>query len=322
MPLQLLTRDDIPKDALTVSPSQMSMWYRCRYAWKLSKIDQIGDQDRKPIGAANKGQIFHKFMQWYYTACIGRPVGRLNELGQMKALDYVKASYSADPDLFRVFTIFIAYTDWAAKHEELVPLGAEVETFAPTGLVSRDGRDIYLHGFIDLLADLLGKIIFVDHKSHTSRPWTKSRLFYDHQFYFYWLMLELQGVHVDGAFVNSVDLNIPADSKKFKANVVGVGTKNIRPRFERIRLSERDVKLQFYLDQFLTNIKEMWCATDPVYPMRLSSDCDYCVFKEHIEFDARGRSEGALVALHNRLTTQDFTLIDDDDESDDLEAEL
>jgi hypothetical protein len=318
MKLDLLTRDKLPTDIITVSPSQMSMWYRCRYAWKLSKIDQVGFQDVKPIGAQNKGQIFHKFMQWYYDACIGRPVGKLSEIGQMKALEYVQKFHGSDADLFQVFTIFIAYTDWAAKNEELVPMGAEIETFAPTDLVSRDGRSIYLHGFIDLIADLMGKLIFVDHKSHTARPWTKSRLFYDHQFYFYWLMLALQGVHVDGAFVNSVDLAIPADRNKFKANVVGIGTKNVRPRFERIRLSEKDVKLQFYLDQFLENIREMW-VKDPVYPMRLSADCDYCAFKEHIEFDAKGRSEGAIVALHNRLSTPDFELIDDTDSIEDLE---
>ena len=50
------------------------------------------------------------------------------------------------------------------------------------------------------------------------------------------------------------------------------------------------MKLQFYLDQFVENIKEMWVNEPAVFPMRLSSDCEYCAFKEHIEFDAK-RSE-------------------------------
>ena len=312
MQLDLLKREDLPKDIITVSPSQMSMWYRCRYAWKLAKIDNVGQETYKTIGAANKGLIFHSFMQWYHNASRGRAVGTLSPKGKELALDFVKSIHGSDPDLWRVYTIFIAYTEFMAKHEEMVPLYAEQETWAPTGLISVDGRPIFLHGFIDLISELFNDIIVTDHKSHTSKPWTRSRLFYDHQFIFYWLMLELQGISVGGACVNAIDLAIPANEKLYNPNWVGPKNKR-RPRFERFMLSKKDVKLQFYLDEFLKNIRAMWCTPDPTYEMRLSPDCQYCSFHDHIEMDARGMGEGALIMLQARHNTEDFELIDDDE---------
>lgn len=313
MELNLLKREDIPDNAITVSPSQMSMWYRCRYAWKLAKIDNVGKETYKTIGAQNKGLIFHAFLEWYYNASRGRAVGRLTEIEQMKALEYVQKIHGSDADLYKVFTVFIAYADWCAKNEEFIAIGAEVETFAYTHLISIDGRPIYLHGFIDLIAELFGKLIVADHKSHTNKPWTRSRLFYDHQFIFYALLLELQGIQVDGICVNTANLFIPKNEREFHTQfTINSKTKARVPRFDRIMLGPKDIKLQFYLEQFLANIKEMWCTPNPTYPMRLGADCEYCSFKEHIELDARGMGEGALVRLKSRHNTEDFELIDDE----------
>jgi len=315
MELKLLKREDLPTDIITVSPSQLSMWYRCKYAWKLAKIDGVGREEFKTIGAANKGLIFHAFCQWYYDSAKGRAVGQLSELGQMKALEFVQRAHGTDADFYRVFTIFLAYTEWCAKNENFLAIGAEVETFAPTGLTSVDGRPIYLHGFIDLIATLFDKLFVTDHKSHTNKRWTRSRLYYDHQFVFYWLLLELQGISVDGACVNAANLFIPKSEKDFHTQfTVNSKTKERVPRFERFLLSHKEVKLQFYLDQFLSNIKEMWCRPDPVYTMRLGADCEYCTFRDHIELEAKGMGEGALVTLRARHNTEDFNLIDDEGE--------
>lgn len=313
MELNLLKREDVPDNAITVSPSQMALWYTCRYKWKLLKIDNVGEDQVRIQGAANKGLIFHAFMDWYYTRCIR--FGAMfvpNAKGQMRALEAVSAKHGSDPQLYQVFAIFLAYTEWASKYEDGLPIASEVETFAFTGLHSRDGRPIYLHGFIDLLIDLFGKLILIDHKSHTNNPWTKERLFYDHQFMFYWLLLELQGVSVDGAFVNAVNLFIPKDTNQFDGQYSGKPPKR---RFVRIPLGPHEIKLQFYLDQFLANIKEMWCDPEPKYPMRLSSDCQYCSMKDHIEMDAMGSGAGAIAALKIRHNTEDFVLIDDLDEA-------
>jgi len=317
--LDLLKREDLPADIITVSPSQLSAWYRCQYLWKLMKIDNVGDEDYNVYGAANRGQVLHAFCKWLYDHSIGRAVGTLSEVGKMKLIEDVQRVHQTDGNFWQVYAIFQAYVEWAAKKDELVAHGAEVETFAPTGLTSRDGRLIYFHGFIDLIASLFDKLLVVDHKSHTNRPWTRERLFYDHQLIFYWLLLELQGVQVDGAMVNAVNLFIPKNSGDFHpertvqmkaSNVPGRKTKTLVPRFERFTIGPNDVKLQFYLDEFLTNIKQMWCG-EPVYPMRLSSDCQFCSFKAHIELDAKGMHEGALANLRTRHNTGDFDLVDD-----------
>ena len=114
--------------------------------------------------------------------------------------------------------------------------------------------------------------------------------------------------------VNAANLFIPKNEKDFHAEYSG---KERKPRFERFWLAPHEVKLQFYLDQFLANIKDMWCTPNPSYAMRLGSDCEYCSFKEHIEFDAKGLGEGALVSLSARFNTEDFDLVDDLGESDD-----
>ena len=73
------------------------------------------------------------------------------------------------------------------------------------------------------------------------------------------------------------------------------------------------MNLQFYLDEFLRNIKQMWCD-EAVYPMRLSSDCQYCTFRDHIELDATGNESASIATLKVRHNTKDFELIDDTDE--------
>lgn len=307
MALDLLTRADIPEDAITVSPSQANAWYTCRYRWKLSRIDGIEGLPVREIGAQNKGLMFHSLQEWYYGHFIGKQVLGLLDAGQAAALKMLQEKYRSDADLWSVFTIWLLYTEWASKYENIVPLAVERETFAPLGMRSRDGRPIYLHGFIDLVGEFESKLVVVDHKSHTSRPWDDARVNYDHQFIMYWLMLELQGYPVDLAIVNSVDLAISKNGDKFRA---GLRSPERYDRFKRFYRTHKNTKLQYYLDQIKTMVSEMWVRPDPVYDMRLSNDCKWCSYQAHIELESSGTGD-ARVALRNRFNQADFSFEDD-----------
>jgi len=309
----LLTRADLPPDAITVSNNGLKNWYDCRYKWRLIYVENIG-RSNFVSEKANLGDIFHKFQQWYYNQYIGTAVGPVDEIGQMQALQFVQDhcenTAEAGANLFKIFMIWNLYTEWAAKQETLVPTATEVETFADTGIVSRDGRPIYLHVIIDLLGDNEDKLAIVDHKSHTNRHWTKERILHDPQLIFYWIALELQGYHVDVAIINSVNVAVPKDDQKFRASLRGPER---FARFERLYLTEKDVKLQFYFDEISKNIKEMWVVSHPEYPMRLTDNCAFCAYREHIPMDAAGNSAGAMVHLRSRFNTEvtDLEVFDD-----------
>lgn len=300
---QLLQRSDLPADIITVSPSQLGSWHKCQWAWKLAKVDKVEVVSDRPFGAANKGRIAHAFLDWKYSRSLGQGIGPLTEEEQQLALNEVGKLFTLDADFFKVWSMFVCYCEWAVRKEELVPVGTEIEVFAPTGLVARDGRPIYLHGILDMLAYLFEQLLVVDHKSHTNRAWDNERLLYEIQFKIYAVILELQGVEIDGVCVNTLDLWLPKNPNDFHPNFIK-GKKGPRPRFQRFMLSKRDLRLQFVLDQVLKTIKKMW-VDDPDYEMRLDEQCKYCRYKEHIDYDSRGAHNEAVVALRDRFAVDD-----------------
>jgi hypothetical protein len=246
----------------------------------------------------------------WYGRFIGQPVEALDSGQLIGLLQEVEEennwkSYEAQLMVYSVFTVFCSYMRYMVRNENYVPLATEVETYAPTDLLSRDGRPIFLHGIIDLLVDRNGDFGICDHKSHTNRPWSQSQLTFDLQLFFYSLLLVLQGVHVDFAAINTVNLFIP----KGKNEAKNQESLNNDDRFDRMTVEHSKSKLSMFQDEIFKHIKEMWVDDFSHYPMSITRNCAKCGFAEVCDMKLSGGDIGAL--LRNKYTATNMTILDD-----------
>jgi len=277
--MKLLTREDIPEDAITVSPSQIALFQRCAYKWYLSKKE--GKQEfRVTTEKMTLGTIFHKLLQNYYNLYLDRPVELLSSQELVNLMERTQAEngwtdYDSQLLFINAYTIFITYMKWAARSEQLIPVGTEVETFAPTGLRSNSftgSRPIYLHGILDLVAERNGALGTVDHKTHTRRPWTVESIVFDIQTNFYPMLVALQGIEIEWAMISTIDMWLP------KNNVHEALQRE--ERFQRYILKRSMMSLEAYKDEIFKVIKQMWCDPTFQYTRRLDKFCSGCGFSE------------------------------------------
>lgn len=300
--MKLLTREDIPDDAITVSPSQITLYQRCPYKWYLSKRE--GKTEFVVVTEKmSLGTVFHKLLEYYYKKYLGGPIGLLNSDELALMMEEVCAEngwtdYDTQLRFFNAYTIFITYMNWALRNEKLIPLGAEVDTFAPTGLRSTfqtGRRPIYLHGILDLIAEQNGRVGVVDHKTHTRRPWTAESILFDTQCLFYPLLLSLQDVPVDWAMISTIDMHLP--KKDVHESL------QREERFERFKIKQTQVNLERYTEELFKTIKQMWCIPGMDFIRRLDRYCSGCGFSEICGMHLRGYDIDELIESKYTPTT-------------------
>lgn len=318
----LLTRADIPEDAITVSPSQISLFYKCEWKWFLAK-----KQNREPFSMSSHpmdlGTMLHKFMEKWYGMFLGRPVELLDSMQTLALMETVQSEnnwtdYESALKIYNVFTVFCTYMQWAARKETLIPLGVEVETFAPTGLVSTDGRPIYYHGIIDLIAERNGHIGPGDHKSHTSRSWNQEEVDFDLQLFFYMLLLLRQDVYVDFAMINTINLYLPKESKKDPGNVQR--SLQDETRFARFFVEHSNYSLEKFESEIHKIIRKMWCNPDHEYAMRITRDCKRCGFREPCSMSLHGVDVQPILLSKFTKTTMTATDFDIEELEEDTDS--
>ena len=127
--MKLLTREDIPANALTVSPTQIQLFQRCNYKWMLTH-----QEGKKEFTTASQkmqlGGIFHLLLEAYYKKYIGVPVENLNRKQLTELMEQVQSEnnlhdYDSQLLFFNAYTIFITYITWAGRTEKLIPLHVE-----------------------------------------------------------------------------------------------------------------------------------------------------------------------------------------------------
>lgn len=218
--------------------------------------------------------------------------------------------YESALKIYNVFTVFCTYMQWAARKEILIPLGVEVETFAPTGLVSLDGRPIYYHGIIDLIAERNAHIGVGDHKSHTSRAWKQEEVDFDLQLFFYMLLLLRQDVYVDFALINTINLFLPKENKKKPGNVQL--SLQDETRFQRFYVEHSAYSLEKFEEEIKKVIRKMWCTPDYEYAMRISRNCNRCGFREPCSLSLKGVDITPI--LDGKFTATNMTVTDFDND--------
>lgn len=306
--MKLLTRDDLPENAITVSPNQVGHMQRCAYKWSLiyrEKKQEFRVQTEK----MSLGSMWHKLIENYYKKFIGRPVQLLTSEELVELMETTQAEngwtdYDSQLLFFNAYTVMITYMNWAIRNERLIPVDAEIETFADTGLKSSKAtgrRPIYLHGIVDLLAERRSVLGITDHKTHTRRPWTTESLVFDIQTNFYPLLFALQGVEVEWVMINTVDMWLP------KNNVHEALQRE--ERFQRHILPVTKKRLDAYQEELFGLIDQMWRYENFKFLRQLNKSCSGCGFNELCATYLQGGDIEALAETKFETTTmevQDF----------------
>ena len=311
--LDLLTREDIEPNAVTVSPSQLTNhWYRCNYRWKLVYLDKlVFPRDEGP--RANEGTVFHRLLKAYFQHWIDvkQPVGMLpvDVLAKIQNEEMAKCKTQAELNAFyHMMGIFNIYNVWWAQQEQANPLAAELEVFSPTGLFTPKNEPIYMHGFIDLIAENeYGDVGIIDHKTHEGRPWKEEEVFYDIQLMFYLCILWQQGLEPQWVAINLVN------TKEYKREANKLKLKDT-DRFQRVPIPRDVLRQKGYYKEILQHITTMY-SPQQYYPRKLEKTCAYCAYRDHCSAELSGYDGTAILDRFKKL--------DDSVEMDfDLEMEM
>jgi len=278
-------------EIITVSPSQIDVWNKCKYNWKLNYLDGwvSGGQSLNLL----RGTITHKFMEKFYNFFLNGPITPIEMDEVWKWRNELEADYRDIKHLavFNwAFQTFLRYAKWASENDDFIPLATEQELFAPTGLVYRD-RPVYLHGIVDLIVDRAGEIGVMDHKSHYQEngAWTSDMVYFDQQIAMYMLMLDLLGYTPTVGEINSVNTfeykQPPPDHKLFSREPV----------------YHKRKQLENYKNNIYEIIDDM--QTSKHYPKRWTKDCKWCSYKEVCDTQLRGHNPIPLLRMkHSRDT--------------------
>lgn len=243
-----------------------------------------------------KGTQIHQLLQGSYNFYIAegssiRPLTN-EEINGIKGP--VEKQYMEYQDLvtyWDAYKIWSRYLTWSAKKDKFVPLRTEVELFVPTGII-KQGKPVFLHGIIDLIAELAGELGVVDHKSYNSEKakWTPELVNFDLQLAMYMVMMWMLGHPVEWGCINGINsfpyknLSTEPDSKLFNRE-----------------FTHKDVRqLRGYQQNIFALIDEMFDAK--FYPKRLKKDCKYCGYREVCDMEIRGLdSSRVLETRHGRM---------------------
>ncbi len=279
-------RDDI----ITVSPSGVSSWQRCKYQWYLSYIEGFTSGSNKSY---ERGKLVHKFEESFYNLYIGQQVTpieaeQFNEIRKEHENQFAKIEDIAM--FYWALSTFGRYTEFAALNDDFIPLATEVELFVPTDL-EFGGKQVYLHGILDLVFERAGEIGVMDHKSHyTERGrWTAAMVYFDQQLAMYGLMLHMLGFEPKVAVINSINVF------EYK----NIAREPLEKLFNRETVTLNPKRLGRYRDNIYAIIKDM--RTSAEYPMNLTQQCPkMCGYSNVCDNRLRGLDYKSVLLQNHR----------------------
>lgn len=207
---------------LKFSYSQINIWNSCRLKWYFKYV--LGMDTREKSEALRKGTVAHEFAAHHYEGAkevgffnerllLDNHVNFLRERSQdISDVEDMKIVSQMGPLFKRYITEFSMLKD---KQYEVLEVEKHFEL--PVDLPS--GEEVTFQMFLDLLVKdkETGYIWLMDHKTHTSRPWSKSKTIMDAQLPIYMAILRAHGIDVFGVIYNLInvyDYKNPAPTEK------------------------------------------------------------------------------------------------------------
>lgn len=305
MELNLLTREQLDAEYgvdgyFTVSPTQLDVWFTCHYKWNLTYLRKFQARPGGSTNAMLQGTIVHRFMQSSYNLYIaeGSGIRPLTEEEILGIKDPIERDYTRYEELilfYNAYRIWTRYLYWSYEKDDFIPLLTEQELFVPTGIIKK-GKPVFLHGFLDLIAERKGELGIVDHKTYNSEKakWTAPLVNFDLQLAMYMVMLWKLGIKPEWGCINGINT----------FNYKSLGAEPDSKLFNREYTYKDERQLQGYLDNILALIDEMF---DPsFYPKRAKKDCEYCGYNQVCDMELRGLDSSGFLELRHRPTEVDL----------------
>lgn len=162
--------------------SQLSQWDKCRYAWYLTYVENLTSAGAKgrPLSF---GSLIHESLAVMYN--VEEPVSVKGLLAQK--VNEAETDLSTVVDVGRLMDRYEHdYAPYNDKGWRVI----SVEDHFELTLITPMGREFVFQGYVDLLIELQGKLIPVEHKSYNSRPWSPNEIQMDIQTTLYCLAME------------------------------------------------------------------------------------------------------------------------------------
>lgn len=264
-------------EIITVSHSQLAEWRRCRFSWNLSYIGKW-----KPVSTSRAlgfGSKVHQFLADYYQ---GQIDGELNALERHNRM--LQTMLSSEHDFSNIEVIGQAaklverYIEEYALYEDAEFEPVAVEKHYVQELETPKGRPFNFELYFDLLFQHkpTGKLWMVDHKTHSSKPYSDIDVMMDPQLPAYAMVLrEQMGVDIFGLMynmLNSYDYKKPATADKL---------------FKRQKTYRTPQELDSVLKEIGATVDDMLDNQDNHY-RNLTRDCSWCKFQEPCLMSMKG----------------------------------
>lgn len=268
MQLDLLTRDELPPNAITVSNNRLKNWEDCRYKYKLiyeSDIPRESHQS-KPM---RFGEIIHHVWAQYYLTFKGRPVVPLTAKEYDDALLPLTKEYVSWDDkqhLLNALTLLERYKYYSVDNDNFIVIDAEIEFYVYLHFKYL-GRPVFFHVIVDLIAEEAGDLMVIDHKS-SGAEWSFDDLRFDAQLPFYLNALRQSGVDPQRAYIQWIN-TYPYKKLHEKKN---------SDLFKRLPAPVSIGRLEKQYENVVLKIKEMLGAK--THSRKLNRNCKYCPFRE------------------------------------------
>lgn len=291
---------------LLISHSQLGTWNRCRFAYNLSYVQ--GWTTKKDKEYFVRGGEIHKILADYYRGVqqgkfeYGNPA--VVKAWMQAALASDKVDYEMIDQISWLLQRYIYdYSMFEDKGVEVV----EVEKELTIDLETPKGRTVTLHGILDLLKRVNGKLWLVDHKSAGNASfWSENQIQMDSQLPTYQALLNRHGYDIFGCEFNF--LNTYAYKKR----------DDVSPEklFKRARTYRTDIETDNILHEF-------GLACDDIIDNRgnvrrsLTKDCDRCQFFDPCHLSLKGMNiEELMPASFRQKGQEDLMEVVSDNEAD------
>lgn len=221
----MLEMTPLPDNAITVSPSQLSMFKMCHFAWKFNYRDKIkrrGTKQHFEVGTYVH-DLFHVMFQVIEQGMEpGSPELKLFMADRIQE-DFAMNATGETNEANWIETLSIvtkAVMGYITKQSPIIdsgitPVGIEQEITIPMD-IEIEGRPVFAHGFIDLIykKKMQRGYRIRDHKTGANpRAHSAAKTEANSQLLFYAAWLDYVGLDISGVEISFIHTNPPKTGK-------------------------------------------------------------------------------------------------------------
>lgn len=275
---------------LTISHSQLGVWNKCRFAYHLNYVQ--GWTKKEKAIYFRRGNEIHDIAAKYYNTF----PGGLGNLNAVKAWVQDALARNVEYEMIdHIQWLMQRYIlDYSAYEDRDLKV-LEVEKEFTIEYETPKGRLVRIHGFVDLVKEVAGKLWLVDHKTAgNAKFWTENEIQMDSQLPTYMGLLNRHGYDIFGC-----ELNFLNTYEYKKRDEVSPDKLFKRARTYRTEIEVDNILLEFgkACDDIIDNRENVRRS--------LSKDCSRCQFFDPCHLSLKGMNIEELLPAAFKIKGQD-----------------